>query len=265
MPDRNYMDINRQLWDKKTIHHLHSAFYDVEGFLKGRSSLKDIELALLGDIAGKTLLHLQCHFGQDSLSLSRMGAKVTGVDFSGEAIRAARDLNDKLQLDATFICADIYDLPNLLDEQYDIVFSSYGTIGWLPDMQRWAQVVARCLKPGGAFIFVEFHPVVWMFSSDFKRVEYSYFNKEAIVETLNGTYADRSADISMQEIGWNHDFAEVLQSLIDAGLLVRSFREYDYSPHNCFDNMIETEPGKFCIKDLQGKLPMVYSLVAAGA
>jgi ubiquinone/menaquinone biosynthesis C-methylase UbiE len=208
---------------------------------------------------------MQCHFGQDTLSLARMGAKVTGIDFSGEAIKRARELNDQLGLDATFICTDIYTLPEVLDKQFDIVFTSYGTIGWLPDMQRWAGVVARFLKPGGSFVFAEFHPVVWMFNNTFSAVEYSYFNREAIVETLSGTYAAREADIKMKEIGWNHDLAEVLQNLIAAGLNLTSFQELDYSPYNCFQNMVEIAPQKFQIKGLEGKIPMMYALVAVKA
>ena len=260
----NYIEINKALWDEKTKHHVTSAFYNMDsgGFLNGSSSLNAVELNLLGDVRGKSVLHLQCHFGQDSLSLARMGAKVTGVDFSGAAIEKAREFNEQLGLDASFVCCDIYSLPDQLSGQFDIVYTSYGTIGWLPDMQRWAQIVAHYLRPGGRFVFVEFHPVVWMFNYEFTGVGYSYFNREAIVETATTTYADRSVEINQQEIGWNHDLAEVLQSLIDAGLRINSFAEYDYSPYNCFRNMIETEPGKFQVEAIAGKIPMLYSLVA---
>ncbi len=259
----NYIEVNRALWDEKTAHHVASAFYNTDEFIKGRSTLNDIELSLLGDVKGKTILHLQCHFGQDSLSLARMGAKVTGLDFSGEAIKKARELNGQLGLDATFVCTDIYTLPEVLDKEFDIVFTSYGTIGWLPDMKRWAGVVARFLKPGGAFVFAEFHPVVWMFSNDFTTIEYPYFNREPIIETLTGTYADREADIKQQEIGWNHDLAEVLQSLLAAGLRLTAFKEFDYSPYNCFSNAVEIGTGKFQMKGLEGKIPVVYALVAS--
>jgi SAM-dependent methyltransferase len=256
----NYIEINKALWDEKTKHHTGSAFYKMDDFLKGDTSLMETELALLGDVNGKTILHLQCHFGQDSLSLTRMGAKVTGVDFSDVAITKAQELNEQLGLDARFICADIYKLPDVLTGQFDIVFTSYGVLGWLPDMKKWAEVVARYLKPGGAFVLVEFHPVIWMYSYDFTRVQYSYFNKEAIVETQSGTYADRNADISTLEVGWNHDLAEVIQSLIDSGLRITSFKELDWSPYNAFQNMVEVSPGKFQINGLEGKIPMVYAL-----
>ena len=260
----NYIEINRELWNEKTKHHVTSAFYNMDNgsFLQGKSSLNNIELRLLGDAAGKEVLHLQCHFGQDTISLARLGAKATGVDFSEEAIRNARKLNEQLNLDAEFICCDIYSLPENLNKQFDIVFTSYGTIGWLPDMKRWALIVSRYLKPGGKFVFVEFHPVVWIFNSDFTMVEYSYFNKKAIIETITGTYADRNAPIEKQEIGWNHDLSEVLQNLIEAGLSIKSFNEFDFSPYNCFRDMVETEAGKFQIKGLEGKLPLVYGLTA---
>jgi ubiquinone/menaquinone biosynthesis C-methylase UbiE len=259
---QNYLDINKQLWNEKTMHHTSSAFYKMDDFLKGESSLNTIELELLGDIKGKSVLHLQCHFGQDSLSLARMGAMVTGVDFSDKAIKKAQELNDQLEQDVRFICSDVYSLPAVLDEQFDIVFTSYGVLGWLPDMKKWAEVVARFLKPGGIFVIAEFHPVIWMFSSDFRSIQYSYFNKETIVETANGTYADRSADLKMTEIGWNHDLAEVIQNLISGGLRIDCLQEFDYSPYSCFQNMVEAAPGRFQIRGMEGKLPLVYAVRA---
>lgn len=260
--EHNYIEINKNLWNKKVAHHLESAFYDVPGFLAGNSSLKPIEIDLLGDISGKSLLHLQCHFGQDTISLARMGASTTGVDFSEAAIEKATELAQKTNADAQFICTDIYQLPEVLDKQYDIVFTSYGTIGWLPDMDKWAGVVSRFLKPGGKFIIVDFHPVVWMFDNEFSHIQYPYFNKEAIIETLSGTYADRNAPIQESEIGWNHPLTEILSALLAKGLSLQHFGEYDYSPYNCFSNMEEFEAGKFRIRHLENKIPIVYSIVA---
>ncbi len=258
----NYLAINMALWNEKTKHHINSEFYKQDEFLGGKSSLNEAELNLLGDVRGKTILHLQCHFGQDSLSLARMGATVTGVDFSDEAINKARELNKLLGLDARFVCADVYSLPEVLEEQFDIVFTSYGVLGWLPDMKKWAEVVARYLKPGGVFVMAEFHPVIWMFSSDFSAIQYSYFNKETIVETANGTYADRSADLKMTEIGWNHDLAEVIQNLIGAGLRIDCLQEFDYSPYSCFQNMVEVAQGRYQIRGMEGKLPLAYAVKA---
>lgn len=261
-PETDYAKINRESWNRKTAFHVQSDFYDLDGFLKGNTSLKEIELGLLGDIAGKHILHLQCHFGQDTLSLARMGAKATGVDISDVAIGKAQELNELLELDARFVCCDLYDLPNHLDEQFDIVFTSYGTIGWLPDSNRWASLIAHYLKPGGRLVFVEFHPVVWMFDGNFQRVEYRYFNSGPIVENEAGTYADRAAPIHDMSIGWNHGLGEVLSALIGERLRIADFREYDFSPYNCFNGMREDEPGHFRIEALDNKLPLVYSLVA---
>jgi 2-polyprenyl-3-methyl-5-hydroxy-6-metoxy-1,4-benzoquinol methylase len=232
------------------------------GFMQGNTSLNAIELRLLGDVAGKSILHLQCHFGQDSLSLARMGANVTGVDFSDKAIAQAQQLNAELGLDATFVCCDVYDAPNHINQQFDVVFTSYGTIGWLPDMDRWAAVVARFLKPGGRFVFVEFHPVVWMFDDNFETVAYNYFKDEAIVETNDGTYADKDAAIRTQTISWNHGMGEVLTALLNSGLRFTQVQEYDYSPYNCFAGMEQVEEKKFRIKKMGNKLPLVYAVVA---
>ena len=139
--ENNYIEINRQSWNNRVETHLKSDFYNLEGFLKGKTSLNDIELRLLGDIAGKTILHLQCHFGQDTISLSRLGGRCTGIDLSDKAIDAARRIAAAADADADFICCDIYDLPNHLDKKFDLVFSSYGTIGWLPDLDQWAGIV----------------------------------------------------------------------------------------------------------------------------
>ena len=146
----NYLEINRQSWNSRTDTHLKSDFYDLSGFMEGKSSLNAIELDLLGDVKGKSILHLQCHFGQDTISLARMGAHAVGMDLSDRAIGHAKRLAGETAAGATFICCDVYDLPNHLDRPFDIVFSSYGTIGWLPDLDRWANVVSRFLKPGGA-------------------------------------------------------------------------------------------------------------------
>ncbi len=263
--EKNYLEINKESWNQKTEIHVKSKFYDMKGFLAGKNSLKDIELGLLGDIRGKTVLHLQCHFGQDTISLSRMGAEVTGVDFSDKAIEKAEQLAEETGENAEFICCDIYDLPKYLDRKFDIVFTSYGTIGWLPDLDKWARVVSQFLKPGGKFIFVEFHPVVWMFDSNFEKVAYNYFNSGAIVETLEGSYAEKEADLSQQYVMWNHGLGEVFSCLLNHGLAIMAFDEYNYSPYDCFNHTLEFDAGKFRIKHLDSKIPMVYSILARKA
>ena len=260
--EKNYIEINRQSWNNRVDAHLKSEFYDVEGFLNGKTSLNEIELNLLGDIKGKKIVHLQCHFGQDTISLSRLGAIVTGVDLSDKAIESARQIAKETNSNATFICCNIYDLPNHLNEKFDIAFTSYGTIGWLPDLDNWAKIISTFLKPKGQFVLVEFHPVVWMFDDNFEKIGYRYFNSGAIVETENGTYADRDANITQSYVMWNHGISEVLNSLISNGLEINSFDEFDFSPYNCFNKTIEFEPNKFRIEHLNDKIPMVFSIKA---
>ncbi len=260
--ENNYIEINRQSWNNRVDAHLKSEFYDLDNFLKGKSSLNSIELDMLGDVSGKSILHLQCHFGQDTISLSRLGAEVIGVDLSDKAIESAKHLANESQCSATFICCDVYDLPNHLDKKFDIIFTSYGTIGWLPDLNKWAQVISQFLKPNGQFIFVEFHPVVWMFDDNFEKIGYRYFNSGAIIESESGTYADKDADIKQSYVMWNHGMGEVLNSLIKNGLEINSLDEFDYSPYNCFNKTIEFEPNKYRIAHLDDKIPMVYSLRA---
>lgn len=259
---KDYIALNKDSWNRRTEYHVKSEFYDMDNFLKGNTSLNPIEEALLGNLNGKSVLHLQCHFGQDSISLSRMGANVVGVDLSDKAIDTAKQIASQTNSSAQFICCDIYDLQQHLDQQFDIVFTSYGTIGWLPDLNKWAGIISKYLKPGGQFVFVEFHPVVWMFDNDFEKVGYNYFNTGAIIETETGTYADREADLEQEYVCWNHSLSEVMGSLIQNGLTIRSFEEYDYSPYNCFRHTIEFEPKKYRIAHLDNKIPMVYSIVA---
>jgi SAM-dependent methyltransferase len=258
----NYLEINRKSWNAKVEPHLKSDFYFVDEFLKGRTSLNSIELELLGDLKDKSVLHLQCHFGQDSISLSRLGAKVTGIDLSDKAIDEARKLAQKCGTDTQFLCTDLYNLPNVLKEKFDIIFTSYGTIGWLPDLDRWAKVISHFLKPDGKFVMAEFHPVVWMFDDDFEDVKYHYFNEKPIVETYEGTYADPSANIVQEYIMWNHSLGELLQNLIDNNLIINQFKEFDWSPYPCFRHVEEFDKGKWRISKFGNKLPLVFAIKA---
>lgn len=260
--EQNYLNINRVSWNNRVDSHVNSEFYDLPSFLEGRNSLNEIELGLLGNIQGKTILHLQCHFGQDSISLSRLGAEVIGVDLSDKAINTARKIANETGANTHFICCDVYDLPNHLEQQFDIVFTSYGTIGWLPDLDQWAKIIAKFLKPNGKFVFVEFHPVVWMFDDDFEKIGYRYFNTGAIIETENGTYADKNAQITQEYVMWNHSLSEVVNSLVKNGLCITQLDEFDYSPYNCFKGTIEFEKNKYRIEHLEDKIPMVFALAA---
>ena len=161
---REHARANRELWNAWTEIHEGSTFYDVEGFLAGRQTLLPIELEELGpDVReGTTLLHLQCHFGLDTLSWARRGARVTGVDFSDKAIALADRLAREVGLDEAcrFVQSDLYDLPAHLDERFDVVFTSWGVLMWLPDLTAWGRLIARYLRPGGIFYIVDFHPFV---------------------------------------------------------------------------------------------------------
>ena len=258
----DFFNTNKKAWNNRTPFHLQSELYDLEGFKEGKSSLKFIELEELGNVNNKTMLHLQCHFGQDSLSWARMGAKVTGVDFSDEAIKAARSLNNELNLDVKFICSNIYDIKKHLDEKFDIVFTSYGTIGWLPDLKEWGRLIAHFLKPGGTFYIVEFHTVLWMFDDDFKNFKYSYFNQGEIEEEVEGTYADMNAPLKQKEYGWNHPLSEVINSLIENGLQIEFLHEFPFSVNDVFSNSVKGKDGWWRIKGMEDIIPMMFSIKA---
>jgi SAM-dependent methyltransferase len=254
---------NRNSWNKKVAVHAASDFYNLEGFKQGAESLKAYEIAALGDVKGKSLLHLQCHFGQDTLSWTRRGAKCTGIDISDEGIKLARSLNEELGLDAEFVCCNVLDVSEHISDTFDIVFTSYGVIGWLPDLKPWARMISERLKPGGVFYMVEFHPIAWMFDyqQEPPRMIYGYQQKEAIYEEYEGTYAneDNSAIIS-KEYGWNHGIGEVVTALTEAGLCIEMLKEHEESPYNIFPELVKTENGMFARKDRL--FPLVYEISA---
>jgi len=257
-----YFEENKASWNKRTAVHKDSAFYDLASFKKGKSSLNKIELEEIGDVKGKSLLHLQCHFGMDTMSWTREGAIATGVDISNEAIALANEINTGLNLGASFVCCNVYDLKENLDGKFDIVFTSYGTIGWLPDLDKWAGIVAHFLKPGGIFYIVDFHPVLWMMDENFEKIKYNYFNTEIITEEISGTYTDRNAAIKSVEHGWNHPFSEILNALMKHGLQIELFNEFPFSPYNCFSNLDHGADNMWRIKGIGEKMPMLYSIKA---
>ncbi len=257
----DYFAVNKALWDAKTAHHLKSDFYDNEKFKKGKTSLVSFDLDAIGHlVSGKTMLHLQCHFGQDSMSWARMGAKVTGVDFSSEGIKTARNLNEELGLDVKFIECNVYDLPAHLEEQFDIVYCSYGVTCWLPDLVKWASIVNHYIKPGGLFYIAEFHPTFNVFDWDNGKVDYHYFNKGPYLEEAEGTYADHDAAIKKKEYFWNHSLMEIMNPLIQEGLIITEFKEYPYTHFKISPNMIEIAPGQYKWDILGADVPHIYSL-----
>ena len=253
----DYLAINKETWDKRTLIHLESEFYDVAGFLAGNTSLKHIELAEVGEVKGKRLLHLQCHFGMDTLSWARLGAEVTGVDLSSNAIKQANKLAQQLDINANFVCSDVYDFAEQVTEQYDLVYTSYGTICWLPDLNKWAQLIYKSLKPGATFYIAEFHPFYDVFAG------YPYFHQIQPDIEQEGTYTENDNGELSTVVTWAHPLSEVINALITAGLTINQLNEHDHSPYNCFDDMEEREPGKFYVKHKQADVPLVYSIKAS--
>jgi 2-polyprenyl-3-methyl-5-hydroxy-6-metoxy-1,4-benzoquinol methylase len=251
-----YKAMNRNAWDQRTALHIDSDFYDAAGFLAGKCTLNEIELSALGDVSGKSLLHLQCHFGLDTLSWARRGACTTGVDLSPKAIEQAAKLGRQAGLESDFICSDVYDFGESNARCFDIVFTSYGAICWLPDIQRWADVVASCLKPGGQFFMAEFHPVYDLVTG------YSYFNQKAPDVVTEQTYSGNDAGDGQQIAVWNHALGEVVSALLAASLQIEAFVEYPYSPYDCFDNLQEREQGRFYLQHQGQDVPLVYSVQA---
>jgi len=258
-----YIETNKMLWDTKTGFHLKSDFYEMEAFRAGKNMLKPIELEGLGDVSGKSLLHLQCHFGQDTICWARKGAKVTGIDLSEKSIEAAKLLADELEVEATFVQSNVLELPKNLNGKFDIVFTSYGVLGWLPDLDQWARVIAHFLADGGTFYIAEFHPFLYIHEFENKKITFPYFNPGTpFEEEEEGTYADPTANIKQKEYFWMHSLSEVFQALFKAGLNIQDFKEFDYAPYNCLPHMQERKPGEFIYGDYEVSLPHVFSITA---
>ncbi|MDA9986426.1 MAG: class I SAM-dependent methyltransferase [Crocinitomicaceae bacterium] len=256
-----WLSLNRKSWDERTNSHVNSDFYNLSDFKKKIDSLNCIELDLLGNIENESLLHLQCHFGMDSLSLEKKGAKVTALDFSPNAIEFANALKKELGMDTHFVCADVYDTNKVVHSKFQTVFSSYGIVGWLPNLEKWANVISKQLLKGGRFILVDFHPTLWMFDDEFKSISYSYFNDEPYIEIENGSYADRKNKKETTSIWWSHSLSEIMNAFLKQNLKLVKFQEFNYAPYDCFKNTIEFEPNKFRIAHLDKKIPMVYAMV----
>lgn len=260
--NESYFKINKATWNNKVKVHAASEMYDLDAFKNGKSSLMAYELEALGNVEGKSLLHLQCHFGQDTLSWSRMGAKCVGVDISDEGIALAQQLNEELQLDANFICCNVLDTSKVIADTFDIVFTSYGVIGWLPDLEPWGQMIAERLKKGGTFFMSEFHPMVWMFDylEGNPTLKYGYMQDEAIYEEYEGTYANTRSKMVSKEYGWNHGLGEVVSALSEAGLHIGYLQEHDESPYNILPDLVKTHSGMYVTQD---KLyPLIFTLKA---
>jgi SAM-dependent methyltransferase len=252
----NYIAINKEAWDQRTKVHVDSKFYDVEAFVNGKSSLNKVEVEQVGNVEGKTLLHLQCHFGQDTLSWARQGAKVTGVDLSTEAINQARQLNSTLGLDAKFIANDIYQFGNENTEEFDLVFTSYGVLCWLPDLSHWAKIIANSLVLGGEFHLVEFHTFNDLLTG------YAYFPRAEPDVEEEGTYTENCNGEKSTMLTWPHSISEVISALIAAGLTIESFEEFPYSPYKCFDDLDYVEEQGYQLLYKGQQVPLLYSIKA---
>lgn len=257
---KDYLKVNRESWDKRTKIHVNSEFYGHKDFLAGKSSLKEIELGLLGDVRRLKVLHLQCHFGQDSISLARLGAQVTAVDLSPAAIEVARKTATDLNLDVEFVCSDVLAADLLEGRKFDLIFASYGTICWLPDLEPWAKLIIDKLETGGRFLLVDFHPVLDMYDDDMQNIEHSYFNVVPVTGAISGSYAEKSEE-RIPYIVWNHPTSDVLTALLGVGLRITHFKEYPYSPYPCFTGSISNGEGRYIIKRFGNKMPLCYSLI----
>ena len=254
---------NRDGWNLRTPHHVRSDFYDVKNFIAGATSLRFIEIEELGNISGKTLLHLMCHFGQDTLSLARMGAQATGIDFSDQAIAAARSLAQKIGSKTEFHCCNLYDARKHVDGRFDIVYTSYGVIGWLPDLKEWGRIIAESLQPGGMFYIVEFHPFVWMLDEKHEKFAYSYFYSEKPLEfDMQGTYTDRAADIRYKDFNWIHTLGDVVNALTASGLEIEYLHEFPFSVYDCFADLEKTGEQQWIFKSLRETIPYLFSIRA---
>lgn len=257
------------MWDELTDIHVGSEFYGVEEFKRsGEPRLDAFEIEELGDVSNRSLLHLQCHFGLDTLSWARLGATVTGADFSPRAIEVATSLAADLGIDARFVLSELYDLPNHLEDRFDIVYTSNGVLGWLPDIHAWGGVVDHFLKPGGTFYITEFHPVMWAFDdsptvTDLK-LKYAYFpDGKANEFPVEGDYADPTAEVKTRShFAWTFSLASVVTTLADHGLRIEFLHEFDHCASKVFPFMDERDSRYYLPEWIEGEIPLSFSIKA---
>lgn len=258
-----YFDANRTNWDERVPIHTGGDFYDVESFKRDDERLRDFELLEVGYVAGKSLLHLQCHFGVDTLSWARRGARVTGLDFSGPAVRAATKLASETGLEAGFVTANVYDAEAALGgTTYDIVYTGLGALNWLPDIQRWAGVTAALIRPGGFLYLAEFHPFTNIFGDDDLTVEHDYFHREEPqVWDEPGTYADLGAKTANNlTYEWNHTIPDVVTALILSGLTLELLSEHDYTIFPRWPILEKSGFDTYRLPEGAPRIPLMYSL-----
>jgi 2-polyprenyl-3-methyl-5-hydroxy-6-metoxy-1,4-benzoquinol methylase len=256
---------NQKLWNEWTDINARSSLYRLDEFKKGENIIDRVIKEEIGYVSGKSLLHLQCHFGMDTLSWARLGADVTGVDFSPRAIELARSLGSDLDIPGQFICCNIYDLPENLDKQFDIVFASYGVLTWLPDLHQWMQNAANFVKPGGFLYLSDGHPFTWIFDDETPNMtlRYPYFQKGVTAWQEKGSYADRSADLQTTTCyQWQHTLGEIVTEVCRSGLRLEYLHEFGHGYFQAYPPMLEGEDGFWHHPEGDGILPMVFSLKA---
>lgn len=263
----DHLRSNRKLWNALADIHVDTDFYDVAGFREGRSTLQPVEIEEIGPVDGRSLLHLQCHFGLDTLSWARMGAVATGLDFSETAIAHARRLSQETGIPAEFVCADVYDAPDTLGTTFDIVYTGGGVLCWLPDKKRWAEVIARCLNPGGVFYIREFHPFSTIFDDSENvtelRVRYPYFpsvNPQRYEGA--GSYADPNNREAWVSYEWPYTLSDVVNALIDAGLRLVFLHESPTIGYRQLPFMVRQEDGTWRLPEHADSVPLTFSIRA---
>ena len=261
-------EANLANWESRVPIHVASQEYDVDSLVAGTRRLSDVvafDEPFLGDLTGLDAVHLQCHIGTDTLSLARLGARVTGLDFSPSAIAAAQDLAQRAGIDATFVQSEFYDAVAALGaERFDLVYTGVGAIGWLPDIAGWARVVAALLRPGGRLYIREGHPMMWAIDDDM-QIAFPYFEHGGAVRMENDvTYTDGDARLSAPvTYEFNHGLGEIVQSVLDAGMTITRLAEHDFCEWQGLPPMVREADGKWRMPaDVRDRLPLMYTLEA---
>jgi len=265
---QQYVDTNRALWDEWAEIHARSDWYNLDAVRRGECKLRPYEIDEVGDVGGKTLLHLQCQIGTDTICWARRGADVTGVDFSARAVAIATDLARELAVDARFVCADVLRLPDVLDGEFDVVYTSRGVLGWLPDLDRWARVVAHFLAPGGVFYLTDVHPVAKVFVNQEGVTEpvvgHPYFPRSSpLALPVQGSYADPTAHVEQShKYLWPHSMGEVVTAIAAAGLRIEFLHEFPWADRPLSFLKQRAEREWTLPDDTDGELPLHFSLKA---
>lgn len=266
MGGEDWRATNRANWDERTAIHLRSQFYDVDGWLREGRGPRPREVAALGDVAGQRLLHLQCHFGLDTLAWARAGAVVTGLDFSPVAVEAARDLAERagLAARATFVCADVYQAAEALGHAtFDVVYVSLGALCWLPHVEPWAAQVGALLAPGGRFYLHDVHPLALALDDDGFTLTHDYFEEvEPFVDDSGETYTDTDAPIAARNYSWSHGIGETVTALIHHGLVIETLTEHDWTTGGRLSWLVPAGENRQTTPPGRARIPLSFTVVA---